>query len=244
MPAPVRVLPDTDALSDTVASQFAECVSRTLEKRERFSLALAGGKTPKALYQRIADRFGKTLPWSRIHLFWGDERYVPHDDSLSNFRMVRESLLDRIDIPSANIHDVPTGLTDPDEAARQYESSLRDYFLEGNPRFDLILLGMGADGHTASLFPGTPALQENRRWVVPVVANAEPRTRLSMTMPVILQAERIYFLITGKDKAAVLSEIFSGVDSAGQYPAARVLYATGPEIVCWTDSAASSLMRP
>src|SRR6476661_7651747 len=118
MPAPLRVLPDLDILSDTVAKHLAEMATRTLQKQDRFSIALAGGKTPRALYDRIATQFGGTLPWARIHLFWGDERYVAKDDDLSNFRMVKESLLDRITIPEANIHEMPTGFIDPDEAAR------------------------------------------------------------------------------------------------------------------------------
>jgi 6-phosphogluconolactonase len=244
MPAPLRVLPDLDILSQTVADHFAEYASRVLEKQDRFSVALAGGKTPRALYERLAAQFGKTLPWSRIHLFWGDERYVAKDDSLSNFRMAREAMLDHLDVPAANIHDMPTGFIDADEAARHYESTLRDYFASAQPQFDLILLGMGPDGHTASLFPGTPALEENARWVVSTRASVEPPLRLTLTMPVILKARSVYFLIAGSDKAEVLRAIWEGKDSAGKYPAGRVLYSRGPDITCWTDPAASALICP
>ena len=139
---------------------------------------------------------------------------------------------------------MPTGFIDPDEAARHYEASLRDYFGSGEPKFDLILLGMGADGHTASLFPGAPALQESEKWVVSTRAKAEPPVRLTLTMPVILKASSVYFLIAGNDKAEVLRTIWEGEESAGQYPAARVLYSRGPDITCWVDPAAAAYICP
>lgn len=244
MRAPVQVFPDLEALSDAAANSLAERVSRIVEQRGRISIALEGGETPKALYERLAIRFANTLPWSKVHVFWGDERYVSHDDPRSNYRMARLALLDHIEIPSANTHPMPTHFSEPEEAAREYEQTLRDYFGDDQPIFDLMLLGMGTDGHTASLFPGTPALNEKTRWVVPVRAAVDPPVRLTLTMPVILQATVIQFLIAGRDKAAILRDIICDEDAARKYPAGMVLNASEPEVLCWTDEAAANSICP
>jgi 6-phosphogluconolactonase len=235
----LRTFPDLDTLSRAVAESVAGRASDAVRKRGRFSLALAGGQTPCRLYERLAE--AARLPWSQIHLFWGDERYVPHDDPRSNYRLVRKSLLDRVEVPAGNVHAIPTHLEDIDAAASSYETTLREFF-SGLPCFDLVLLGMGADGHTASLFPGTPAVGERKRWVTPVRAPVEPPMRLTLTLPVILNASAIYFLISGNDKATTLQDVLKESADSEIHPAAAVLHSTAAEVVCWTDQASASLL--
>lgn len=244
MRAPLQVFPNLNSLSDHAAVSIAERIRRTVEQQGRFSIALAGGNTPKGLYERLASGFANTVPWSKVYVFWGDERYVPRDDPRSNYRMARLALLDHVNIPPANVHIVPTSLASADETAIEYEKMLHHYFAPGNPVFDLILLGMGTDGHTASLFPNAPALREKRRWVVSVIAPADPPVRISMTLPVLLQAKVIQFLIAGQDKAAKLREIICDDEHGLKYPAGVVLNAVEPEILCWADEAAANTICP
>ncbi|MBI4472027.1 MAG: 6-phosphogluconolactonase [Acidobacteria bacterium] len=238
----LRILSNLESLNSAIAENMAESIRAGIEARGRFSIALAGGQTPRALYMHLAAQFARNLPWSKVHLFWGDERYVPHDDVRSNYRLARETLLDRIDLPAQNVYAIPTHFADPDEAARSYETTLKDFFSPDPPRFDLILLGMGPDGHTASLFPGTPAVDEQARWVVAVRAPAEPPVRITLTVPAIRQAGAVYFLISGKDKAEMLRNVLTGDGAPTKYPAAVVLR-SAPNAVCWTDEAAASLVR-
>ena len=155
---------------------------------------------------------------------------------------MRESLLDRVNIPIGNIHPMPTHLPDVNEAARAYEATLQQFFGTETPRFDLVLLGMGADGHTASLFPGTPPLSEQTRWVTPGQAPVDPPLRLTLTFPVILNASAVYFLISGKDKATTLQEVLKESADFRQYPSAAVLHSATTEVVCWMDQAAAALL--
>ncbi|MGH7752826.1 MAG: 6-phosphogluconolactonase, partial [Gemmatimonadales bacterium] len=175
------------------------------------------------------------------HFFWGDERYVPPDDPRSNCRMAKEAWLDRIAVPPENVHPMPTNFLDPDEAARRYETTLRRHFPAPWPRFDLILLGMGADGHTASLFPRSPALEERERWVVSVRAPVEPSVRLTLTLPVINQAAAVWFLVSGEDKAEALRKVLTDEAAVEAPPAARVRPVQGA-LIWWVDSPAAALL--
>jgi 6-phosphogluconolactonase len=193
-----------------------------------FRLALSGGSTPRTLYSLLARR---PLPWERLHLFWGDERCVPADDPDSNYRMARETLLDQAPIPPAQVHRWRTE-DGPQVAADEYHRLLAREFGPGVPVFDLVLLGMGEDGHTASLFPGTPALQVSDRWAV---ANYVPQVkdvwRLTLTFPVLNAARRAWFLISGAAKAEALRRVLSGED----LPSGRV---RAEETVFFVDQAA------
>jgi 6-phosphogluconolactonase len=237
----LRVFPDLEALSAAAAASIAERSLRSVERSGRFSLALAGGQTPKALYKCLAEQYKTILPWSRIHFFWSDERYVPYDHPTSNYGMAREALLDRIDVPPGNIHAMPTHPADPEEAARAYESVLEDFFAAGKSHFDLVLLGMGADGHTASLFPGTDSLKEQARSVVPSSAPVKPFQRLTFTFPRIQQSEAIYFLIVGEDKAETLRNVLRPDSDVTKYPTAGILRSGHPGVVCWTDKSAAAI---
>lgn len=205
---------------------------------ERFTLALSGGSTPRPLYELLAsEEWRGRIPWTKLHLFWSDERLVPLDHPESNYRMAREALLRHVPVPAENIHSVPVHLA-IEEAAQQYEREIRTFFRvrRGPPAFDLILLGLGADGHTASLFPGSPALAELQRWVAPV-RSAKAMPRVTLTVPVLNQARRLFFLAVGEEKAAALEQASTGRDDG--CPAARVAPRKG-ELIWLVDRAAAS----
>jgi 6-phosphogluconolactonase len=198
---------------------------------ERVAVCLTGGSTPEALYRRLAEApYRERLPWARIHWFWGDERFVPAGDPLSNARMARRALLDHVPVPAENLHPIPTDAADPAEAARRYEAELKRFYgaetlAAERPLFDLVLMGMGLDGHTASLFPGSPLLDERERWVAPVAeARQEPYvSRVTLTLPAMASARLMLFLVAGAEKRPALDRVRAGE----ALPAARA----------WSDGA-------
>jgi 6-phosphogluconolactonase len=204
---------------------------------------LAGGSTPRTLYGLLASRFEREIPWSLVHVFWGDERYVPLIDAKSNYRMAKETLLDHVPCPAANVHPMPTHFASPDAAARDYEATLRTFFAGERPCFDLVLLGLGPEGHTASLFPGSPVLAESTRWVRAVSAPADPPTRLTLTWPALTGARNIYVLVTGSNKAEALRHVVSDVPDEHLYPAGRIRLAEG-SVIWWVDKEAAGGQLP
>ena len=241
----VRIFPDIDALSRAIAGSVFELLSQAAipgQENGRMSVALAGGNTPRLLYQRLSSDYGKRIPWEKIDLFWGDERFVAPDDPQSNYRMARESLIDSIAIPSENVHPVRTDLPSADQAASSYETLMRSLFSSPWPRFDLVLLGLGGDGHTASLFPGSAALEESERWVTSSESPIAPKDRITFTLPVLNHSARIYFLVSGADKARALSRILEASEANG-LPAYRVRPMDGT-VTWWADTAAASLWNP
>lgn len=237
--AEVRVFPDFGLANRAVADRIHDLASESLERQGQFSLVLAGGSTPRGLYTLLADEFGEMLDWSMIDLFWGDERYVPHDDPQSNFRMAREALLDRISIPSANVYPMPTNREIPEDAARAYDGILRSYFEGHEPRFDLVLLGIGADGHTASLFPGSSALAESDRWVVSVQGPTEPSIRLTLTYPIVNRARNVFVLARGAEKADAVRQALATPPDPAQCPASGI-DPKGGRLVWWLDESAAA----
>ncbi|OYT71168.1 MAG: 6-phosphogluconolactonase [Armatimonadetes bacterium CP1_7O] len=206
-----------------VADALVELLEARLTQQPTCSLALSGGKTPETLYLLLATRhYQSRLDWSRVHLFWGDERYVPHEDPRSNYFLAYTAWLSKAPIPRENIHPMPTHYPNPEDAARAYEAELHAYFGAEAPVpvFDLVLLGMGDDGHIASLFPGDPALEETTRWVVPSRAPVAPHQRLTLTLPVLNAAPRVWFLVAGDAKRAAIEQLFSETECA--LPAARI----------------------
>jgi 6-phosphogluconolactonase len=216
----VDILPDPPALAHHAAEWMT---AAALAGTGAFRVCLSGGSTPKALYGLLAsDEFRDRFPWRRVSWYWGDERFVPYDHPDSNYRMTREAMLARAPVPPENIHPVPADGT-PEDAARRYERTLQQAYgavtLDPErPLFDVTLLGLGADGHTASLLPGEPVLKERKRWVA-VVSHGRPEVRITLTYPVIESSRRVAFLVAGKEKAAIFNAIRAG-DS--QAPAARV----------------------
>ena len=215
-----RVFPDIDALSRGALDELLSVMRDAIQQRGRFVIALSGGHTPAKMYALWAKA---GTPWDRVHLFWGDERYVPQDDPLSNYRMTREALIEHVAIPAANVHPVPTSLATPEKAAEAYDAELRAFFGAEAPAFDLQLLGLGVEGHTASLFPGSPALEEKQKWVMAIEAPAKPARRLTFTPVVLNQGRNTFFLVGGADKREILAALRAEPDSkASQYPAARI----------------------
>lgn len=216
----IETLADPTALARHVAEWMT---AAALASNGPFRVSLSGGSTPKALYALLAsDAFRERFPWQRVSWYWGDERFVPHDHPGSNYRMTREAMLATAPVPPENIHPVPADGT-PEEAAARYERTLQEAYgataLDpARPLFDITLLGLGADGHTASLLPGEPVLQERKRWVA-AVSYGRPEVRITMTYPVIESSRRVAFLVAGKDKAAIFKAIRAG---GSQVPAARV----------------------
>jgi 6-phosphogluconolactonase len=222
----VSVQDGIEGLSRAAAERIAGIGASAVREKGRFCLNLSGGSTPRRLYRLLGDEFNNQIPWSRTHLFWGDERYVPRNDTSSNCRMAVETLISRVPIPGANVHSVPVERSPAEAAAAAYESHLRDFFAkdESGPLFDVTLLGMGEDGHTASLFPGSPALEETKRWVVAVSApiGIEPRERITMTLPILNRSSHVFFLVSGEGKRKAARSILKGAAEASRYPAALV----------------------
>jgi 6-phosphogluconolactonase len=238
----LHIFPEKADLIEAVAQQVIATAQDVLSKRERFTIALAGGSTPRPLYELLASRsYRKKIEWQRVHLFWGDERCAPPDHPDSNYRMAKLALLDHISIPATNVHRIK-GELDPHSASDDYRAQLQAVFGNQLPRFDVIIQGMGNDGHTASLFPNTAALDEQSRWVVPNYAEAMDSWRITLTYPVINNARYVIFLITGESKARALSMVLNGPDNPKQYPAQAVQLVDG-ELHWFVDEAAASRLN-
>jgi 6-phosphogluconolactonase len=237
--ATLEILADPETLACRVADWL---LAAAKAKDGIFAVALSGGSSPQLLYQHLAGPpYRETFPWSRTHWFWGDERFVPHDDVLSNYRMVREALLSRAPIPDSNIHPVPTAGTSPEAAASAYEGELKSFYgakrLDpARPLFDVTLLGLGPDGHMASLFPGTAVLAERDRWVA-AVFGAKSEARITLTYPALESSRNAAFLVVGQEKRAILARLLRGDDSL---PAAR-LRASG-RVWIFGDAAAAAVV--
>lgn len=218
--AELTVFPAPEPMFEAAANEFFRIIHASMASGSTCRIALAGGSTPKSLYTLIADRVDKGqargIDWARVHLFFGDERCVPPDHPDSNYRMVRQSLLAHG--LTAAVHRVQ-GELPPEEAAARYEEELREEFHKGEARFDLVLLGMGPDGHTASLFPGSAALADRNRWVAANYVDKFKSWRITFTYPVLDRAAEVMFLVTGAEKAEAISQIFA---KGADLPAARV----------------------
>ena len=231
----IQILPDPATLARHVADWMT---SAALAAKGGFRVSLSGGSTPKALFALLAsDEFVGRFPWPRVSWYWGDERFVPYDHPESNYRMAREAMLSKAPVPPGNVHPVPADGA-PEEAASRYERTLQSAYGAAvldpaRPLFDITLLGLGPDGHTASLLPGEPVLQERKRWVA-AVSHGRPEIRITMTYPVIESSQRVAFLVAGKEKAAIFKTILAG---GSDVPAARVKPVG--ELVWFVDRAAA-----
>ncbi|ESA36781.1 6-phosphogluconolactonase [Leptolyngbya sp. Heron Island J] len=214
----VHVYADKAALVAAATDQVIELIRDAIATRGRCSIALSGGSTPKPLYQALAQT---ELPWDQLYVYWGDERYVPATHPDSNAKMTRDAWLDHVAIPADNIFAVPTDTDSPEISAERYQQSLMGSFNTSSkdelPQFDLMLLGMGDDGHTASLFPHTLALKEFDRWVT--VGNKDGQPRITLTSRVINQARHVLFVVAGANKQTALSQVFAPTADSAAYPA-------------------------
>lgn len=238
----IVVLPDAQAVAEEAARRFAAVGRETIAARGRYAVALAGGQTPVLLYRLLAsDAWREVLPWDRVHLFWGDERCVPPDHPDSNFGLAWREWLSHVDIPPANLHRVRCEAA-PEQAAREYEEQLHSFFGE-EPAFDLIFLGVGEDGHTASIFPTTPAVLETCRWAMVNHRLGDPTPRVTLTLPTLNAARHVVFLVTGERKAVVVCRVLLDPTlHRNALPAARVRPWTGS--VTWLlDEPAAAVWR-
>lgn len=238
----VRKLTTPQELFSAAAEEVVRSAEEAVAARGRFTIALSGGSTPKNLFTLLATNARSTLPWDRMFFFWGDERHVPPTDPDSNYRMADEAMLSKIPVAAGNVFRIPTENPDASAAAEAYEQTLRRFFQLGPgafPQFDLILLGMGPDGHTASLFPSTVALQEKSRLVVANWVEKLKASRITLTLPVLNAARCIAFLVSGTDKADALKAVLEGDASGEQYPSKLVRPSDG-RLIWLVDRAAAS----
>lgn len=263
MKSEIVLLPDRAALAREASTRFVALSQDAISARGIFSLALSGGSTPRDLYALLATHeFSTQVDWSRIHLFWGDERAVLPDHPDSNFKMANETLISRVPIPAENVHRIHTEIA-TDAAASEYENTLRRFFFpshdvrdhnpnrgterrgmgEGPPQFDLILLGLGPDAHTASLFPHTPVLRETTRWVAAQYVEKLKTNRITFTPPLINAAETILFLVAGADKADAVRAVLHGDYSPDDFPA-QLIHPTHGKLAWLLDQDASAKLAP
>jgi 6-phosphogluconolactonase len=235
----INVLPDPAAVAADAAERIIRAADEAIALSGRFTIALAGGSTPKALYELLAsDAYRDRIDWPNVHVFFGDERTVPPDHKDSNYRMAREAMLSKVPIPDASVHRM-RGEMDPEEAAKEYGQLLKHTF--GDNGLDLVLLGMGDDGHTASLFPGTPALKETKHRAF---ANPVPQlktVRLTMTAPFINRAREVIVTVTGANKAKRLAEVLEGPRDPERLPVQLIQPASGK--IAWLVDAAAAGMH-
>lgn len=241
----IRILTTPQELFAAAAEEVVRAAKDAVAQRGRFSIALAGGSTPKGLYNLLATNARSILPWDRMFFFWGDERHVPPKDHDSNYRMADESMLSKIPVAPGNVFRLKTENPDAAAVAEDYEQTLRKFFnLSAGqfPRLDLILLGMGPDGHTASLFPGTAALQEKSRLVVANWVEKMQASRLTLTLPVLNAAAEVAFVVSGTDKAPALREVLESEAPGDLYPAKLVRPSNG-KLIWLIDRAAASQLK-
>lgn len=241
-PQKIEVVPDSSYLAERAAEEFIELADKALRSQRRFSVALAGGSIPRLMYTKLSQAH---LRWDRVHFFWGDERCVPADHDDSNFHMAYQALLKSISIPGENIHRIH-GELPVEQAAKNYEGDLRCFFGRKEPRFNLILLGLGSDGHTASLFPGTIEVPEKSHWVAPVIHRVPPSPlvdRVTLTLPVLNTAAHILFLVSGGEKAVCLAKVLQGPFRPDLLPAQAVKPVKG-NIYWLVDQAAATMLHP
>jgi len=243
--AEIRTLTTPQELFSAAAEEVVRTAKQAIAQRGRFIIALSGGSTPKSLYNLLAANARTTLPWDQMFFFWGDERHVPPTDPDSNYRMADETMLSRIPVPAGNVFRIAAENPDAAAVAASYEETLRKFFqLEAGqvPTFDLIILGMGPDGHTASLFPGTAALQEKSRLVVANWVDKLKASRITLTLPVLNGARCVMFLVSGTDKATVLRAVLEEDVPAEQYPSKLVRPSNG-KLIWLVDRAAASELK-
>jgi len=228
------MLPDisknTDELSEKAAVWMIAYIKEVLQKQDHFTIALSGGNTPKKLYQLLAsEKYKHQIDWSKLHFFWGDERYVPFDDDSNNAKMVFETLLDHVPVKKDQIHIMRTDI-EPEESAMNYEKILKRYFENNSSTFDLVLLGLGDNAHTLSLFPGYDNIYEKHKWVMAFYLHEQKMYRITLTATVVNRATRVVFLVAGGDKAVPLYHVLYGEHDPGQYPAQLIQpYETEPK---------------
>lgn len=237
----LHISADAKVLSEEVAAWIQQLILDTVAQNDRFTFVLSGGSTPKALYQVLSsEQYKESIPWNKVHFFYGDERAVPFEDERNNAKMSFDTLLNAINVPSENIHIMRTDVT-PEESATAYEAILKEYFQDDETTFDLVLLGMGDDGHTLSLFPGTAVIHENQAWATSFFLPAQDMYRITLTAPVVNKARYVAFLTTGAGKAQTLKEVLEGPKELDRLPSQIIATEKG-EVHWFVDQAAAQLL--
>jgi 6-phosphogluconolactonase len=245
----IRIFADAEEVSRAAAQEFARCAAEAIAARGRFTVALSGGSTPHRLYQLLAaEPYHDEIDWAGVRVFWGDERSVPPDHKDSNYHMTREAMLTKVPLPARNVHRIEAERADRDVAAREYQAAIARTFgvpAEGEPpAFDLVLLGMGPDGHTASLFPHTTALGETARWVVVNYVPKFATDRVTLTYPILNRAREVHFLVAGADKAEPLREVLEGPPDPLRLPSQKIQPVSGKLVWFLDRLAAAKLTQP
>jgi 6-phosphogluconolactonase len=230
----INISANYEDLCGKVTQEILDLSNKKIALQNQFSIVLSGGSTPKGIYQCMASPlYRNKFRWEKMHFFWSDERWVPPEDQRSNYRMVSEALLTKVSIPSENIHPIQTKDCDLQASVRLYEETINSFFKlkKGDfPRFDFVLLGIGQDGHTSSLFPGNPVLLEKDRLVVPVSQKGIPEKRITLTLPAINHADMVFFLISGLDKAEIVAKVLENKNKTS-FPANEIKPTQGN--ICW-----------
>lgn len=240
----VVIYPDTNTLSHEAAQYIVRLANEAIVSHGRFSIALSGGSTPRVLYGLLGDEpYRSQIDWSQVEFFWSDERCVPPDSSDSNYQLAQEVLLSKVPIPASQIHRMPADKSDRDAASLEYTQEMQRVFgTDGIPSFDLLQLGMGPEGHTASLFPHQPSLHEQQRLVMPVNVPKPPPPRLTFTPPLLNAAKHVLFLVTGVDKADAVQAVLEGGYQPEEYPAQIVRPPHG-DVTWMLDTAAAGKLH-
>ncbi len=235
----LNVTKNIDDLSQQFADWIVGYIKKGLKTKNRFTIVLSGGNTPKKLYQLLAsDKYKNKIEWSKLHFFWGDERCVPFTDERNNAKMAFETLLNHVPVLKEQVHIMRTDI-DPESSAQGYEKLLHQYFTESNQTFDLVLLGMGSNAHTLSLFPGYPIVNEKKNWVKSFYLKEENINRITLTAPVVNASACITFLISGSDKATALQHVLKEKFDPDLYPA-QIIHPYNNELYWWVDEAAAT----
>lgn len=243
----IQIVENGEAVSRAAADMLVGLALKKLESKESFAVALSGGSTPKNMFAMLANdaTLSKQMPWENVHFFWGDERHVPPDHADSNYCMTNEAMLSRVPVPPENIHRIRTEIPDAGKAAEDYEQELRGFFkleTEQLPAFDCVFLGMGPDGHTASLFPGTKALHERKRLVVSNWVDKFQSYRITLTIPVLNNADIVIFLVSGEEKAEPLRVVLEGQKQTDRFPS-QLIEPTHGKLLWLVDRAAARKLR-
>ncbi len=238
----LHIQKDPAAVTRELAEWIVQTIDATLKKQERFTWVLTGGNSPKALYDLLAtDAYKERIAWSQLHVFWGDERAVPFEDNRNNARMTYEHLLNKVPVISNQIHLMRTDI-EPEQSALEYENILKQYFKDKDTTFDLVLSGMGDDGHTLSLFPGTPVIHEREAWVKSFYLKAQQMYRITLTAPVVNKASAVAFLAFGSNKATALHEVLQGIPNVDLYPS-QIIQPVSGNIHWFVDEPAAALLN-
>ena len=240
----ISIYTDTDTLSRDAADYIVRLANEAIVSHGRFTIALSGGTTPRKLYGMLGDEpYRSQIDWALVDIFWSDERCVPPDSEESNYWLAQQVLLGKVPVPASQIHRMPADEPDRDAASQSYTDEMRRVFAtDGIPNFDLLQLGMGPEGHTASLFPHQASLHEQQRLVMPVSVPKPPPPRLTFTPPILNAARNVLFLVTGDDKADAIHAVLEGDDNPDEYPA-QIVRPTNGEVVWMLDTKAASKLQ-